>query len=746
VNKIVYKWDIKPEVSQEIVNEISAKYNISKVLAKILINRGFDTEEKILKFISSEIIYLDNPFLFEDMPVAIEIIRKHIENQDLILIWGDRDTDGVTSVSLLYKTLKNLGAKVDWYIPQTEGYGLNIDTIDKYKDKVKLIITVDCGISAIEELKYIHKLGIETVITDHHEPPQEIYSLKKVLNIPVLNPYLINYPGFKDLAGVGVVLKLVWALMLSFDESFYNKEYVVLDIETTGLIPTQDEICEIAAVKIKNFVPCEIFQTLVKPQNLIPKEVINIHGITNEMVKTAPNIKDVLPKFLDFVKNKPIIVHNADFDIMFINTVLKNNNYEKLNNEIVDTLLLSREYFPFKSHSLKSMSEEFLFKNRPNHRALDDVFATIELFSYLYYFKNSKIKFFIENNLDIVALGTISDIMPLVEDNRIIVKKGLETFFNSRKPAIKVLNNYLTKKTSFLDAEIVSWHLVPVLNAAGRLQKTEVAVNFLLSETSSEAEQYFSQLLEINSERRNLQEVNKTKFYDLIEQQCDIENDLILVVVAENIEHGVTGVVANYIMKEFGRPVILLILEDETAIGAVRSPKNINIYEILKKLDYLYIKFGGHEHACGLTIHKNNIETFRQEIKKLQKEVIIENPVLSIDTELSAQEIDLNLVKELSLLEPCGPENPYPIFLLKNVKILDWKYIGEGRKYSKLTLEFNNKKNLKLESVCWDIPEIGDIIKNFSLFDVVGEIELDEKSKSGYRFVVLDLQPVVWFS
>ncbi|MFQ3675350.1 MAG: single-stranded-DNA-specific exonuclease RecJ [Endomicrobiia bacterium] len=742
MSRLIYKWDIKPKISDDIVQSVSSKYQISKTLAKILINRGFDTEDKILKFISSDIIYLNNPFLFEDMVSAITVIKKHIDNKSPILIWGDRDTDGVTSVVLLYKTLKSLGAEVDWYIPQTEGYGLNIETIDKYKNKVKLIITVDCGISAIEELKHIKNLGMEIVLTDHHEPPEEIYSLKKELNIPVINPYMKEYSGFRDLAGVGVVLKLVWGLMMSFDENIYNKEYVVLDLETTGLSPTKDEICEIAAVKIKNFIPYETFQTLVKPKNLIPESATNVHGITNEMVSDAPSIKDVLPKFLDFVKDTPIVVHNAEFDMMFINNVLKINNYDKLNNEVIDTLLISRQYFPLKSHSLKSMSNEFLFKNRPTHRALNDVAATIELFNYLYYFKNTKIRFFIENNLDIVSLGTISDIMPLIEDNRIIVKKGLEMFSNSRKPVFKTLLNYLTKKTSFLDSESISWYIVPILNAAGRMQKAEVAVHFLLSENVSDAEQYFNQLININSARRNLQETNKTKFYDLIEEQCDIENDLILVVVAENLEHGERGVVANYVMKEFGRPVVLLILENGTATGAVRSPKSINIYDILKKLDYLYIKFGGHEHACGLTIHKDKIETFRQEIKKLQKEVIMENPVLSIDTELSVYDIGINLVRELDLLEPCGPENPYPVFLLKNVKVVNWKYIGSGKKYSRLTLELSGM-DTKMDSVCWDIPEIGDIIKNFSFFDIVGQIELDEMSKLGYKFVILDLQPVI---
>lgn len=207
------------------------------------------------------------------------------------------------------------------------------------------------------------------------------------------------------------------------------------------------------------------------------------------------------------------------------------------------------------------------------------------------------------------------------------------------------------------------------------------------------------------------------------------------------MEHGVTGVVANHIMKEFARPVVLLILEGDTAVGAARSPKGINIYEILKKLDKLYLKFGGHENACGMTIAKDKIPIFLQEIKKLEKETVISVPVISVDTEIKPEEINLDIAKEIRLLEPCGVENPCPIFLLKNVKVVNWKYIGSDGKYSKLEIELQ-QRNI-LESVCWDIPNIGDILKNFFYFDLVGQIEENKFAKNGFRFVVLDLKPVV---
>ncbi len=745
-HRIPYKWKLKTISDNINIEDLSKKFNFPKSIIKILVARGYDTEDKIKKFITNDIIYLQNPFLFKDLPFALEILKNHIEQKNKILIWGDRDVDGITSLSLMLKTLKNLAAEVLWYIPQTEGYGLNKEVIDRYKTEIKLLITVDCGITAYEEVKYLKENNIDVIITDHHEPTKEIVEKIKSLNVPIINPYLEAYEGFKDLAGVGVVLKFVTGLIMSYDSRYYNKDFVVLDIETTGLSPFVDEICEISAVKVKNFLPEEFFYSLVKPKKQIPEDVIKIHGITNEMVKDAQEIEIVLTKFLDFIKDTTLVIHNADFDLSFINTALKKSNLPVLENKVEDTLLISRQYFPFMSHSLESLCDDLMFEHKPKHRAKEDVLATLELFYYLYYITNPRIRFFIEEALTFTSLGTISDLMPLIEDNRIIVKKGIENIYNSKLPFCKIITEYLNREKNLkeLTAENLSWYIIPILNSAGRMQEVETAVNFFVAEEKKDAEYYFQKLIYINNRRKVIQNTNLTIFYDLVEQQCDLKEDIILIVVAENIEHGVTGIIANYMLKEFNRPVVLLILENGKAKGTARSPKNINIFNILKKCEFLFEKFGGHENACGLTILKENIQIFRQEIKRLEKEITIVSPTLEIDTEITQEEFNIELYKHINLLEPCGYENPYPIFLIKNVKMTHWKYIGKENKYSSIIFEFiDSKNNIKINSVCWDIPEIGDILRNFSFFNIVGEIEQDLQNKNSIRFILLDLQPII---
>ncbi len=743
MNNIPYKWVLKDTEKNVNIQELAEKFNFPVPLIKILVNRGYDTEDKIRKFINSDIIYLQNPFLFNDMVSAVEIVKKHIEEKNKILIWGDKDVDGITSVCLMTKTLKKLGADVTWYIPQVEGYGLNKETIEKYKDTVKLIVTVDCGITAYEEVKYIKENNIDVIITDHHEPTKEIVEKIRSLNVPIINPHLEDYTGFRDLAGVGVALKFIMAILMSYDKNYYNKNFVILDIETTGLSPITDEICEIAALKVVNFIPKDTFSTLVKPNFPIPQEVINIHKITNEMVKDAPSIQEVLPRLLDFIKDATLVVHNADFDISFINYQLKKLGLEPIPfSKVIDTFKLSKEFLVLSSHSLHSLSSYLLFTNKPSHRALDDVLATAELFYYLYLITNSKLRLFVEEWTIFAFLGTISDIVPLIEENRIIVKKGIEKFFSSHLPMTKIVVDYIknTLKKPQIDAETISWNLIPLINSAGRLRQVDVAIDFLLTEDIQEANFYFQKLLELNNQRKSLQNTNLSIFYNLIDKQCNLKEDIILFVVAEGIERGVTGIIANNILKEFNRPVILLIAEDGKATGTARSPKGVNIYRILKKTEHLFEKFGGHENACGFTIKKENIPILKNQLKILQEELVIEPPLLEIDLELNPENFNLEFYRYLSILEPCGFENPYPIFMIRNSKIVDWKYFGKDNKHSLVTFEANKKI---IQAVCWDIPDIATILRNFTYFNIVGEMELDNQDKNKLRFVLLDLQPVI---
>ena len=236
------KWQIY-ETDDEKIEELKEKYKLNDLLATILVNRGIDNEEKIRQFLEPTRQDFYDPYLMKDMEIAVERIVKAIENQEKVIIYGDYDVDGITSTTVLKKFLKDLGLEVSYYIPNrlNEGYGLNNKAIEKIVNEgYSLMITVDCGISAIEEIDYANSLGLETIVTDHHEPGEV---LPKALAVVDNKRKDSTYP-FRDLAGVGVAFKLTQALgmKLELKEEAYLKYLDIVCVGTiSDIVPLVDE-------------------------------------------------------------------------------------------------------------------------------------------------------------------------------------------------------------------------------------------------------------------------------------------------------------------------------------------------------------------------------------------------------------------------------------------------------------------------------------------------------------------------
>ena len=236
------KWQIY-ETDKEQIEELKEKYKLNYLLATILVNRGITDREKIRQFLKPTRQDFYNPFLIKDMEIAVERIVKAIESQEKVIIYGDYDVDGITSTTVLKKFLKDLGLEVSYYIPNrlNEGYGLNKKAIDKIVNEgYSLMITVDCGISAIEEIDYANSLGLETIITDHHEPGEV---LPKALAVVDNKRKDSTYP-FRDLAGVGVAFKLCQAIgmKLGLKEEAYLKYLDIVCVGTiSDIVPLVDE-------------------------------------------------------------------------------------------------------------------------------------------------------------------------------------------------------------------------------------------------------------------------------------------------------------------------------------------------------------------------------------------------------------------------------------------------------------------------------------------------------------------------
>ena len=508
------KWEFFSHDQAKVV-EISEKFNISELLATVLVNRNIVEDKDVELFLNPTRNDFHDPYLMPDMRQAVDRIVKAIENKEKTMIYGDYDVDGITSITVLSRFFKERGLDVGAYIPNRldEGYGLNKDAIKQIADEgYKLIITVDCGISGTEEVAYAYELGMEVIITDHHEPLEELPEALAVIDCKRKDS---QYP-FNSLAGVGVAFKLIQAL----------------------------------GIELK---------------------------------------------------------------------------------------LEEKEYLKF---------------------------------------------------LDIVCIGTISDIVPLVDENRVIAKLGLKLVEQTRSPGVRSLLNAAAYKE--VNSNTVSFGIAPRINACGRMGHERDALDLFLTENIVEANKITEKLNEYNKKRQDIEKKIFEEAIDKIEKE-NLKDNNALVVGAEDWHHGVIGIVASKITELYFKPSILICFEGEDGKGSGRSIPGFDLHAALCTSSKYLEKYGGHEMAVGLSLKKDNFDEFKKVFEEIAKEANTEEivPVIKIDKEINLKDITLESVKSLKLLEPFGESNKTPIFIYKNLRIDSIRALSEG-KHLKLTLKDGN--------------------------------------------------------
>lgn len=505
-------WSVA-KVNKERSIAMASKLEIPPLLAMMLDIRGITKEEDVINFLQENKDFSD-PFLMKDMDKAVERITTAVENGEKICIYGDYDADGVTSTSLLYSYLRDsLGADVMFYIPTRtgEGYGMNKGAVDKiHSQGVTLIITVDNGISAREEIDYANSLGIDTVITDHHMPSGAIPKAVAVVNAHQQD----DKSPFKDFSGVGVAFKLVMAI---------EGEY-------------------------------------------------------------------------------------AD----------------------VDSLL--------------------------------------------------------ENFSDIATLGTIGDIVPLVGENRTLVKNGLRHIQNSDRIGINAMKQESGIAEKEINSSNVAFTLVPRINAGGRLGSSEKSVNLLLTEDEDEAVTIADKLGMDNRERQSIEKEILASIDEEVRRTPNIVNDKILVFAGKGWHQGVVGIVASRIKDIYDKPTIIIGIDDDgVARGSGRSVEGFSLCDAVFACSEHLTHYGGHPMAVGISLEKEKINDFRKAINAYCKDIKMPYNILHIDCKLNPNQLDLSILDCLSYIEPCGASNPSPIFGLYNMTVIATKEIGNG-KHMRITL------------------------------------------------------------
>ena len=531
------KWNIKTQ-DDSLVKKLSEALGTEDITSRLLINRGYSDVERASAFINKSDSFLYDPFLMKNMDKAVRRIKKAIDKKEKITIYGDYDVDGITSVSVLYMYLREKCADVDYYIPSrdTDGYGLGKDGIDNVFGKgTNLIITVDNGITAVEETKYIKSLGMDIVITDHHKCPDVLPDADAVVN-----PHMSDCPyPFKDLAGVGVVFKLVCA------------------------------------------------------------EELYINGKEN----------------------------NYDIDIV------------------------------------KQICKKYI---------------------------------------DIVTIGTIADVMPLVEENRIIVYMGLKMLERTENNGIKALFEATGlsgsgKNAKKITSSSIAYTIAPKINASGRIGDAGRGVKLLLSESKEEAEILAEEFCSINTERQKIESEIVSDAICAAENGKKYENDSVMVISGESWHHGVIGIAASRIAEKYARPCVLISFDgcektgdenEDIGRGSARSVPGFDITKAFSSCSDILEKFGGHELAAGCSVKRKNLSELSRRLNEYASSLYAgEKPelALDIDAKIDISDVSLQNIDDMMRLEPFGAENPQPLFYIENVKIKDIVSLSLG-KHTKMLL------------------------------------------------------------
>jgi len=556
------RWHLQ-EVDAKDVERIAKTNNIDPIVAKLLALRGITEADEIKRFLKQDLTSFHDPFLLSDMKKAVERIQTAIVKNERILIYGDYDADGVTSTSLLYKTLKLLNANFAYYIPNrfTEGYGLNQEAIEQAGEKgFRVIVTVDTGVSAVNEAKIACDLGIDLIITDHHEPPEVLPDAYALINPKKPSD---TYP-FKQLAGVGIAFKLAHALL--------------------GRIP------------------------------------------------------------LDL--------------------------------------------------------------------------------------------------LDIAAIGTIADLVPLVDENRLIASLGLKQMKETKHLGLSAM----LKATGLIDKEITAGHIGfiigPRINASGRLDTAGHAVRLFISDNGEEVEALAEQLNEINKERQELVEQITEAALNQIDSD-GLASDNVLIVAGKNWNVGVIGIVASRLLEKYYRPTIVLSIDPETmtAKGSARSIVGYDIYKALTAVNDLLPHYGGHPAAAGMSLAADDIVELRERLNKLATEWLTDDdyiPLVKVDTVCNLKDITVELVEQVEQLAPFGMGNTSPRFLINTANVQDIRVIGKEKQHLKLFVEDNEKK---IEAIAFQMGHLNKEIAHNSNIELLGEIGINEwNNERKPQLLVKDLQ------
>ncbi|MCF2635846.1 single-stranded-DNA-specific exonuclease RecJ [Prevotella dentalis] len=568
-----FKWNYKyptPEEEQA-AKELGEKLNMSPILTLLLIRRGITTESAAKRFFRPQLADLINPFLMKDMDIAVDRLNDAMGRKERILVYGDYDVDGCTAVALVYKFLLQFYSNIEYYIPDRydEGYGVSKKGIDYAKEQgVKLIIILDCGIKAIDEIAYAKEQGIDFIICDHHVPDEKLPDA-----VAILNPKREDDPyPFKDLCGCGVGFKFMQA----------------------------------------------------------------------------------------FAKNNGI---------------------------------------PFS--------------------------RLIPL-------------------LDLCAVSIAADIVPVVDENRILAFHGLKQLNQNPSIGLKAIIDICGLNNRELSMSDIIFKIGPRINASGRMENGRESVDLLVEKDLGMALRMAKHINEYNEQRKDIDKQMTEEANQIVARLENQKHQSSIVLYDENWKKGVIGIVASRLTEIYFRPTVVLTRDGDYATGSARSVTGFDIYSAIKSCRHLLVNFGGHTYATGLTLKWDRIKEFRMAFQQYVDDHILPEQTeanLKIDSVIDFKDITKRLHNDLKKFSPFGPGNPKPLFCTLNV--YDYgtsKVVGREQEHIKLELVDSKSSNV-VKGIAFGQSASARYIKSKRSFDIAYTLEDNVFKHNAIQLQIEDIRP-----
>lgn len=553
-------WKLYPPAPAEHFRTIPEEHPL---LLQVLYNRGIQTPAEVYDFLVGEDAVVENPYQLCDMEPAVKRIVEALARNETICVYGDFDADGVCATALLTSALQAAGGRVGPYIPDRvdEGYGLNMEALAAIAEKARLLITVDCGIRSVEEIRLARSLGLDVIVTDHHSIGPELPPA-----LAVINPQRRDCPNSTaKLAGVGVAYRLAQAVL--------------------------------------------------------------------RKVAQLPDAK------LD-----------------------------------------------------------------------DERVAALE-----------------QELLDLVALGTVADMMPLLGQNRSLVRRGLAQINLAQRPGLAALLLVSDLRPGTVDAAAISFRLAPRINAAGRLAHARLAYRLLRTVDATEAYTLASELESLNVQRRTLTEQAQIAAEEQLQAAMDADAPM-LFIRSPSLPSGIVGLVAGKLTDRFYRPAVVVEEGPDESRGSARSIAEFDISAALDAVSGYLVRHGGHSRAAGFTVKTPDLLSLQAALTQLAGEALAERaalrPTLWIDAEVKLEELNWAARDQLARLEPTGHQNPTPRLLACNVRVRDVRTVGGG-KHLRLVLD-SDPHSPVVDAVAFSQGEWAQHLQIDDRLDVVFQLEANE--------------------